>query len=183
MFHGSLEFKTETKRMMLEFRTSSYLRKATLRAKSDVANKLVSMCLHEISRKISVSIGLSVIAPEYLSAVDSQFGIYCCYCARPLESDRVAIEHPDGMNRFRAGLHIPGNVIISCKKCNNEKRRDDQANILTLANSGWESFLSHDATRCNCDCKTVCTGVQYGPTTRKKETICSVLEEGLQIFV
>jgi hypothetical protein len=31
----------------------SKLRSATRRAKSDVANKLVSMCLHEMSRRIS----------------------------------------------------------------------------------------------------------------------------------
>jgi len=71
-----------------------------------------------------------------------------------LENDRAAIEHLDGMNRFRAGLYIPGNVIISCKKCNNEKRRDDQLHELKLAKSGWESFLSHDSTKCGGACKT-----------------------------
>ena len=33
--------------------STSQLRSATRRAKSDVANKLVSMCLHELSRRIS----------------------------------------------------------------------------------------------------------------------------------
>jgi hypothetical protein len=58
------------------------------------------------------------------------------------------------MNRFRAGLHIPGNVILACKKCNNEKRRDDQLRELKLAESGWASFLSHDSTRCSDGCNT-----------------------------
>lgn len=136
------------------FQTAAYLRKATGRAKSDVANKLVSMFLHEVSRKITVKIGLNVADDEYVKAVETEFGGHCCYCGRLLESDRAAVEHPDGMNRFRAGLHIPGNVIVSCKKCNNEKRRDDQIHELTLANTGWESFLSHDGAKCGAGCKT-----------------------------
>jgi hypothetical protein len=58
------------------------------------------------------------------------------------------------MNRFRLGLHIPGNVILACKRCNGEKRRDDQLDQLTLAEYGWESFLSHDSTRCGAKCNT-----------------------------
>ena len=42
----------------------------------------------------------------------------------------------------------------SCKKCNNEKRRDDQLHEPTLAKTGWESFLSHDGTKCGGHCKT-----------------------------
>jgi len=34
---------------------ASRLRSATRRAKSDVANKLISMCLHEFSRSISLT--------------------------------------------------------------------------------------------------------------------------------
>jgi len=137
----------------MSFQTESYLRKATARAKSDVANKLVSMFLHEISRRICIALALNVSDSHYIRSVVEQFGINCCYCDRLLENDRVAIEHLDGMNRFRAGLHIPGNVILSCKKCNNEKRRDDQRPMLILAKSGWESFLSHDSTKCAEGCK------------------------------
>jgi len=138
----------------MSFQTAAYLWKATGRAKSDVANKLVSMFLHEVSRKITAKVGLSVVDPKYVQAVEIEFGGHCCYCGRSLESDRAAIEHPDGMNRFRAGLHIPGNVIVSCKKCNNEKRRDDQLSELMLAKTGWESFLSHDGSKCSEHCKT-----------------------------
>ena len=56
------------------------------------------------------------------------------------------------MNRFRLGLHIPGNVILACKLCNGEKRRDDQLIGLTLGEYGWESFLAHDSTRCEASC-------------------------------
>ena len=64
------------------------------------------------------------------------------------------IEHLDGMNRYRAGLHVPGNVLVACKKCNGEKRRDDSAKTLSLADSGWASFLSHDGARCAAPCLT-----------------------------
>ena len=58
------------------------------------------------------------------------------------------------MNRFRVGLHVPGNVVLSCKRCNSEKRRDDTLETLSLAQSGWESFLAHDGTKCPLNCKT-----------------------------
>jgi hypothetical protein len=43
-------------------------------------------------------------------------------------------------------------VAIACKACNNQKRDDDQK--LPLAENGWESFLSHDGTRCAAECRT-----------------------------
>lgn len=138
----------------MSFQTAAYLRKATLRAKSDVANKLVSMFLHGVSRKISASLEVNVTDARYADSVVAKFGVGCCYCRKPLEEDRASVEHPDGMNRFRAGLHIPGNVMLACKRCNNEKRRDDQLQELKLAESGWASFLSHDGTKCDVGCKT-----------------------------
>lgn len=123
-----------------------------MRAKSDVANKLVGMFLHEVSRKIAAKVGLGVRDPRYAQSVTEFFGTSCLYCSRSLEQDRAAVEHLDGMNRFRAGLHIPGNVALSCVRCNREKRRDDQILILHLASTGWESFLSHDGTRCLPSC-------------------------------
>jgi hypothetical protein len=140
----------------MSFPTSAYLRNATSRAKSDVANKLVGMLLHAVSRRISSSLRLGVTDPVYADDVEAAFGSNCCYCRQPLEKDRACVEHLEGMNRFRLGLHIPGNVIVSCKRCNGEKRRDDQLRHLALAESGWESFLSHDSSRCEHGCRT-CT--------------------------
>jgi hypothetical protein len=136
----------------VNFPVSAYLRAATSRAKSDVANKLVSMFLHDLSRKICFSLGRSVIDAQYAQAVEAMFGSDCCYCCQPLEKDRTSVEHLEGMNRFRLGLHIPGNVILACRRCNGEKRRDDQLDPLTLGESGWESFLSHDSTHCGTPC-------------------------------
>ncbi|MEO7933300.1 MAG: hypothetical protein ABIT76_09100 [Chthoniobacterales bacterium] len=165
----------------MAFETSAYLRKATSRAKSDVANKLVSMFLHEVSRKISTLLQMNVADSDYAEAVSVRFGSSCCYCRNPLEPDRASVEHLDGMNRFRAGLHIPGNVIVSCKRCNNEKRRDDQLRELKLASSGWASFLSHDSLKCENTCKTCQYWKLIWPNFEERQTnlrssLTSILE-------
>jgi hypothetical protein len=133
---------------------TSQLRAATRRAKSDVANKLVSMFLHELSRKVSQEWPLKVDSEEYGELVRERFNNLCPYCSCDLASTICVIEHLDGMNRYRVGLHVPGNVLVACRKCNNEKRRDDSLKTLSLAQSGWESFLSHDGSRCPPSCLT-----------------------------
>jgi hypothetical protein len=148
----------------MEFSPASSLRRATGRAKSDVANKLVSMLLHDISRRLVEKTGaITVASASYTRQVEEVFGTRCLYCGRDLERDRVAVEHLDGMNRFRLGLHIPGNVAVSCKSCNQEKRRDDQLKELKLARAGWESFLHHDMQSCAPNCKTCGYWVQLFP--------------------
>jgi len=104
---------------------TSQLRSATRRAKSDVANKLISMFLHELSRKISENWPMKVDGEEYEGLVRKWFNNRCPYCSRNLADTVSVIEHLDGMNRYRAGLHAPGNVLVACRKCNIEKRRDD----------------------------------------------------------
>lgn len=134
--------------------SASQLRSATRRAKSDVANKLVSMFLHELSRRISRTWSIRVDGDEYEELVRRTFNNRCPYCSRELADTTSVIEHLDGMNRYRAGLHVPGNVLVACRTCNSEKRRDDSLRVLSLANSGWESFLSHEGTRCDPSCPT-----------------------------
>lgn len=133
---------------------TSQLRTATRRAKSDVANKLISMFLHDLSKVISQNWQLRVDGEEYGSLVRQSFANQCPYCSRDLAASEAVIEHLDGMNRIRAGLHVPGNVLVACRKCNSEKRRDDALRVLLLAETGWESFLSHDGTRCAASCQT-----------------------------
>jgi hypothetical protein len=133
---------------------ASQLRSATRRAKSDVANKLVSMFLHELSRRISQDWPVKVDSGQYEDLVRARFHNRCPYCSRELANGASVIEHLDGMNRYRAGLHVPGNVLVACRDCNSEKRRDDSLKNLSLATFGWESFLSHDGTRCPTSCMT-----------------------------
>ncbi len=148
---------------------TSQLRSATRRAKSDVANKLVSMFLHELSRKVSQKWTVKVDGQEYEDLVRKLFNNRCPYCSRDLGATLCVIEHLDGMNRYRAGLHVPGNVLVACRRCNGEKRRDDSLKVLSLASSGWESFLSHDGTRCSSSCLTCqyWRGVWENDTERK----------------
>ena len=133
---------------------TSQLRSATRRAKSDVANKLVSMFLHELSRRISRTWRMSADSEDYEKIVRERFENRCPYCSCDLANTVTVIEHLDGMNRLRVGLHVPGNVLVACRRCNNEKRRDDSLLVLSLAKSGWESFLSHDGSRCAPTCRT-----------------------------
>jgi len=112
------------------------------------------MFLHELSRTISEGWPIKVGSEEYGEQVRRSFNNQCPYCSRDLMKGDSIIEHLDGMNRYRAGLHAPGNVLVACKKCNNEKRRDDSLRDILLAKTGWESFLSHDGTRCAESCRT-----------------------------
>ena len=145
---------------------TSQLRTATRRAKSDVANKLVSMFLHELSRRISQQWPIRVDGEEYEELVRKWFSNQCPYCSRDLAKTTPVVEHLDGMNRYRAGLHVPGNVLIACRRCNSEKRRDDSLKALSLARSGWESFLSHDGAHCAAGCHTC----QYWKSIWEDET-------------
>jgi hypothetical protein len=61
---------------------TSQLRSATRRAKSDVANKLVSMCLHELSRRIGQKWAVRVDGQEYEELVRRIFNNQCPYCSR-----------------------------------------------------------------------------------------------------
>jgi hypothetical protein len=133
---------------------SSQLRSATRRAKSDVANKLISMFLHELSRRITEGWPVRVDGEEYERFTRELFGNRCPYCTCDLTRTVSVIEHLDGMNRYRAGLHVPGNVLVACRRCNGEKRRDDSRKVLPDGHSGWEAFLSHDGSHCEAPCLT-----------------------------
>lgn len=137
----------------MSFDVAAALRKSTARAKSDVANKLVSMFLHDVSRKACAAGGMTVFDPRYTDSVVAAFGHGCLYCGKELVDSVVpVVEHLNGMNRVSVGLHVPGNVAMACRACNNHKRDDDQK--LSLAENGWESFLLHDGSRCVPACRT-----------------------------
>ncbi len=137
----------------MSFDVAGSLRRSTGRAKSDVANKLVSMFLHDVSRKACAAGGMTVSDIRYTNSVLAAFGNSCLYCKKELTpAVGPVVEHLNGMNRVSVGLHVPGNVAMACKACNNQKRDDDQK--LLLAGNGWESFLLHDNSRCGTDCRT-----------------------------
>lgn len=140
------------------------------------------MFLHELSRKLTLKIGLAVSDKTYTKEVESTFGEACAYCGRHLEQDRAAVEHLDGMNRYRVGLHIPGNVVLACKRCNSEKRRDDSLKSLTLGSSGWESFLAHDGRNCREVCKTCAYWRSIWPTEIERNERLALTRERIRNF-
>jgi hypothetical protein len=112
------------------------------------------MFLHELSRRVSQHWKIRVESEQYAQFVRDRFNNRCPYCSCELTTTISVIEHLDGMNRYRAGLHVPGNVLVACRRCNSEKRRDDSLKLLSIAKFGWESFLSHDGVRCAASCLT-----------------------------
>jgi hypothetical protein len=131
------------------------LRRRNQRQKSDVAQKLVAMCLHELSARIvDQRPDLRVESDAYITAVRSAFGDACAFCAAELGKD-THVEHLDAMNRVRGGLHVAGNVVLACKNCNNQKRNDDRGrhDLELTGESGWDRFLSHDGSLCESGCK------------------------------
>lgn len=161
---------------------TSQLRSATRRAKSDVANKLISMFLHELSRKICHASRMRIESVEYGERVRKCFGNCCPYCGKSLIDIPFAVEHLDGMNRYRGGLHIPGNVLVACKRCNGEKRRDDGRKTLTLARYGWESFLCHDGSRCVQPCATCNYWMKVWPSETERNSHLAVNIRRIQSF-
>ena len=119
---------------------TSKLRSATRRAKSDVANKLISMFLHELSRKVCRSWNIKVDSEFYAAIVRDTFHNHCPYCDCDLALTTSIVEHLDGMNRYRVGLHVPGNVLIACRRCNSEKRRDD-SRLLPHTSRNWVGII------------------------------------------
>lgn len=134
----------------------SQLGRRNQRQKSDVAQKMVAMCLHELSSQlVRAHPELRVEAASYIEAVRRTFGTSCAFCGLPLPTD-THVEHLDAMNRVRAGLHVAGNVVLSCKRCNNAKRNDDQGRHdgVLDGRSGWDRYLRHDGHPCAAGCTT-----------------------------
>ena len=162
---------------------ASKLLSGNTNAKSDVANKLISMFLHELSRSLSKTCAVKVKSKEYVQMVRESFNNLCPYCSRELTWDNSIVEHLDGMNRLRAGLHVPGNVLVACKECNNRKRTDDSRPASSLlARSGWASFLSHDGTRCALKCMTCEYWKRIWPDASLRKTQLADSLSRIQLF-
>jgi hypothetical protein len=140
------------------------------------------MFLHELSRKICRDWGVRVDGEHYGHLVRTRFGNRCPYCLRDLLETTPIIEHLDGMNRYRVGLHIPGNVLVACRRCNSEKRRDDSLKTLILADSGWASFLSHDGSACSSECATCKYWATVWEDTAERKSTLAANRENIAAF-
>jgi 5-methylcytosine-specific restriction endonuclease McrA len=152
------------------------------RQKSDVAQKLVSMCLHEVSAAlVRQRPDLRVESTSYIEVVRAVFGGSCAFCAKPLGTD-THVEHLDAMNRLRAGLHVAGNVVLACKRCNNAKRNDDQRHTEGRGRSGWDSFLLHDGSLCPAKCPTCAYWASVSPSAEERRRFLAARLELIRSF-
>jgi hypothetical protein len=144
-YEGSMKKPKQLPRRRLP-RTDPYSRLASTssRQMSDVAQKLVAMCLHELSSALTKDFPeLRVTSTEYAETHRRFFGDSCAFCSEPLVARDTHAEHLDAMNRLRAGLHVAGNVVLACSRCNMAKRQDDHGRRARQDVSGWLGFLSH----------------------------------------
>jgi hypothetical protein len=140
------------------------------------------MFLHALSQKVCRDWPIAVDSQKYQEIVRGRFNNKCPYCLCELAQTQSIVEHLDGMNRLRAGLHVPGNVLVACRKCNSEKRRDDASKTLSLADSGWASFLSHDGTRCRATCPTCLYWRAIWPEAAERDTLLRENIERIRSF-
>lgn len=167
---------------MPDFDPLTRLRRRNQRQKSDVAQKLIAMCLHEVSASlVRERPYLRVEAPDYEASVRRAFGSGCAFCSEPLGGD-LHVEHLDAMNRVRAGLHVAGNVVLSCRRCNWAKRNDDQGKTALAGNDGWELFLRHSGAECPATCSTCEYWRGRYPDTQGRKTVLAVRRGQVRSF-
>ena len=71
---------------------------------------------------------------------------------------------------------------MACRRCNSEKRRDDQVPDLVLAPTGWKSFLSHDGSRCQPNCKSCAYWFSLWPDSTVRGTKLLEVTERIEEF-
>lgn len=80
-------------------------------------NRIVHLFLQEAGERYDLARGFPPyrkMTPELLARFDGG----CAYCFGPYEAE----DHVVPRNRLSAGLHAWGNVVPTCKSCNNAKR-------------------------------------------------------------
>ncbi|MZP31367.1 hypothetical protein GTO91_16830 [Heliobacterium undosum] len=121
------------------------------RGTADVANKLVNMILSAVNKEYIKD--STVKDPIYIESVKKYFGPRCVYCERVFNENFESVrEHVEAMNRFRAGLDVQGNVLLSCKECNEKKKEYDQMSLSEVPNA-WEKLLKPFGNDCLDGCK------------------------------
>lgn len=73
-------------------------------------------------------------------------------------------------------------ILLACKRCNGEKRRHDSLRILSLAPSGWESFLSHEVPVAPRPAVPAYTGKPFGRMEENELCDCGKIWKGVRSF-
>jgi hypothetical protein len=105
-----------------------------------VPNRIVHLFLQEAGERYDLARGL----PPYrkmTAPLLARFDGGCAYCFGPYEAE----DHVAPRNRQSAGLHAWGNVVPTCKSCNNAKRYCSwQELVNTLPLSDEQRALVHE---------------------------------------
>lgn len=88
-----------------------------LRSFADVPNRIVRLFLQEAGRQYDANRGLRPFGSMPKTLID-RFDGACAYCG---EVGPLVEEHLVPMNRAAIGLHAWGNIVPSCKRCNDLK--------------------------------------------------------------
>lgn len=93
-----------------------------IRSYADVPNRIVRLFLQEAGRQYDSNRGYPKFGSMPQALLD-RFGGQCAYCGANPPPVLVA-EHLVPMNRESVGLHAWGNIVPSCKGCNDIKKGD-----------------------------------------------------------
>jgi len=103
------------------------------RSKSDIANSAIRIFLQSVGKFYDQARGFEPFVPRVgqKNELLEFFSYQCCYCGAAIDSRSLSQDHLIPMNKSTLGLHAWGNVVPSCKNCNNEKQQ-----------TPWRDFLA-----------------------------------------
>ncbi len=61
----------------------------------------------------------------------------CYYCSQKFASDELTMDHRIPVSR--GGKSTKGNVVVACKKCNNDKKNHTVADMILSGNDPFET--------------------------------------------
>jgi len=103
------------------------------RSKADIANAAIRMFLQEVGQFYDQARGfipyrsMAAQKEEILRFFDHR----CCYCETEIGSRNMSEDHLVPINKTALGLHCWGNIVPSCKACNEAKHL-----------KSWDAYLS-----------------------------------------
>jgi len=106
------------------------------RSKSDISNSAIRIFLQDVGKYYDEVRELEPFGPKVKQKEEllSFFDYQCCYCGAQIDKKTMSQDHLIPMNKDSLGLHAWGNVVPSCKDCNNEKQQRP-----------WQEFLKYKA--------------------------------------
>ena len=111
---------------------------AIYNTEADAANTAVRAFLTRIGEYYlgrSFNTGTGTAKKEWEYIRDVVFDGKCVYCGK--DDEKLQMDHLVMFNKAEFGLHHPGNIVPSCKKCNS-RSKNENGNY-----NNWEDHLSY----------------------------------------